>query len=104
MSARRLALAAVLALNLSPLPAVAEQPAKALDEAAVLASACSGCHGSAASASAIPSLQALTADDLATRFRRYKNESEESSAMHRLARGYSDDQIEAIANFLAESE
>jgi len=95
-------LCAGVVLCLSMLPAFAEQPGDALSEAAVLASVCSGCHGDAAAA--IPSLKGRSADDLAASFTAYKEASDGPSAMHRMAWGYSDDQIQAIAEFLAEEE
>lgn len=68
-----------------------------LSEARVLAEACSGCHLD--SGQAIASLDGLSADAIAASMRRYKSE-DGSTVMHRMAKGYSDDQILAIAEYL----
>ena len=65
----------------------------------VLASACSGCH--AVSGSAISDLSEWSAESIAASMNAYKNDSEGMTVMHRLARGYSEDDIRQIAEFLA---
>ncbi len=102
MTSARFAAVAGPALCLLALSGRAEPPTQeTLGEGAALASVCSGCHGDEESSPAIPGLQGLSAETLAAGFRRYKSESDGSSAMHRLARGYSDAQIQAIADYLA---
>ncbi len=69
-------------------------------EAALLASVCSGCHGGGHS-SAIKSLEGRSAADLTQELLRYKTAADGASAMHRMARGYSDEQIRLIAAHIA---
>ena len=98
-----LASLAGLALSLLALSVRAEPPPEdALGEAATLASVCSGCHGDEGSPTAIPSLSGRSAEALATSFQRYKNEADGPSSMHRMARGYTDAQIQSIAEYQAE--
>ncbi len=102
MTSARLAAVAGLALCLLALSGRAEPPTQdPLGEGAALASVCSGCHGDAPDA-AIASLSGRSADEIAKAFQRYKNETDGPSAMHRMARGYSDEQIRLIAEFLEE--
>ena len=76
--------------------------------AALLASACSGCHvsrrGDAAmesgAAAGIPDLAGYSAQRLEALLQEYQRQSDGPSAMHRLARGYSDDELRLIANYL----
>lgn len=70
------------------------------DPGAQLALACSGCH--AAGGGAIVSLQGYTAQSLEQRLLTYKAEAEGTTVMHRLARGYSDIQIEQVSAYLGE--
>jgi sulfide dehydrogenase cytochrome subunit len=73
----------------------------ALSQAASMASVCSGCHGNDASNEGIVSLNGYSAFRISILFRKYKNEPEGSTAMHRMARGYTDAQIKQIARYLA---
>lgn len=92
----------VLLTALAPGPAQAVPPQNArLGEAALLASVCSGCHASDGSSTAIKPLGGRSAADLSRDLLRYKNAADGASAMHRMARGYSDEQLEMIANHIA---
>lgn len=71
----------------------------ALTPSTSLALSCSGCH--AASGTAIVSLEGLSADYLETRLLQYKHDTSGTSVMHRLARGYTPEQISAISDELA---
>ena len=83
-------------------PGLAKPPADdPLGEAALLAGTCSGCHGDAPDA-AIASLSGRSADEIAEAFQRYKTETDGPSAMHRMAWGYTDEQIRLIAEYLAQ--
>ena len=64
-----------------------------------LASACSGCH--AVGGSAISDLTGWPTENIAMSMTAYKNDAQGTTVMHRLARGYSDDEIQRIAEFLA---
>lgn len=70
-----------------------------LDRAATLAATCSGCH--AGPGNAIATLDGLGSDALSSTMRRYKSEADGTTVMHRLARGYSDADIDAVSAYLA---
>ena len=81
----------------------AELNNSALTQAASLASVCSGCHGfDAKKKQGIVSLKGYSAERLSILFRGYKNDSDSRTAMHRMARGYTDEQIEQISMYLAD--
>jgi cytochrome c553 len=67
----------------------------------MLASVCSGCHAADASAEALVNLQGYSAARIETLMLGYKNEPDGPSAMHRIARGYTDRQIGLIAEYLS---
>ena len=93
---------AVLAPNIDPGAISAELNNSALTQAASLASVCSGCHGFDAKKQGIVSLKGYSAERLSILFRGYKNDSDSITAMHRMARGYTDEQIEQISMYLAD--
>ena len=68
----------------------------ALAHGAVLASVCSGCH--APGGTAIVSLEGYTTVRLKTLVSAYRSDG--ASVMHRMARGYTDAEIESIATYL----
>lgn len=70
-------------------------------QAATLASACSGCHAPGSQASAIVRLDEYDAGQLTTLFNRYRQDESGETAMHRMARGYTDEEVALIADFLA---
>ena len=63
-----------------------------------LAASCSGCH--AVSGGAIIDLSDYTAAKLKTALQTYRTDLEGTTVMHRLARGYSEEEIAAIASYL----
>jgi sulfide dehydrogenase cytochrome subunit len=69
-----------------------------VDQAAALASTCSGCHR--AGGSAIVDLQAYSAPRIEQLLLAYKHSADGPTAMHRMARGYSDAEIALIARRL----
>lgn len=69
---------------------------------AAIAAACSGCH--AGPAEGIVSLEDRDAKTIAGLLMQYKAEPDGGTVMHRLARGYSDEEIAAIAAYLAAEE
>ncbi|MBT3565445.1 hypothetical protein N8881_10610 [Pseudomonadales bacterium] len=93
---------AVSAPNIDPGEISAELNNSALTQAASLASVCSGCHGFDAKKQGIVSLKGYSAKRLSILFRGYKNDSDSRTAMHRMARGYTDEQIEQISMYLAD--
>lgn len=73
-----------------------------LTRTAVQASACSGCHSGAAGT--ITDLGSMQEEALAASFLAYRNDEMGSSVMHRIARGYSEQDIRAIAEYLARED
>lgn len=95
----RRALAVLLALSgLSP--CAAAQTASG----AMLAAPCAACHGpGGASPGAIPSIAGLDAAVLAARMREFRTAGPEVTVMNRIARGYTDAEIELLAQYFAAS-
>ena len=80
-------------------PAVA-QPAGPAGQA--MAQTCYVCHGPAGrSAPPIPTIARLPADILRSRMMEFKTGQLPSTVMARIAKGYSDEQITAISDYLA---
>ncbi len=73
-----------------------------ISAAAALAATCSGCHGPGSSGSAIAKLDGYTSEQIYTGFQRYRLDSNGATAMHRMARGYSADQVQLIADYLGQ--
>jgi len=69
------------------------------DAAARLSAACSGCHDGPGAA--LASLEGRSAEDLSGSLATYRAETDGTSVMHRLARGYSHEEIELISAYLA---
>ncbi len=72
-----------------------------VSQAAVLSSVCTGCHTSGGSAKALVSLQDYSANLLQRKLLEYKNEADGATVMHRIARGYSEQQIVLIADYVS---
>ena len=75
--------------------------APALDRAATLSIACSGCHSAAGGA--IPALEGRTEASIRDSLLAYKSAADGTTVMHRMMRGYSDADIDAISAYLAGS-
>ena len=90
-------------LALIPLYAyAADEPERSERYAAILANNCFTCHGPGGrSPGEIPSLSQLSAADLATAVKQFRSGERASTVMGRLAKGYSDADIEAIATYIA---
>lgn len=69
-----------------------------IDQAALLASACSGCHH--VNGTAIVDLRSQSAAQIEQSLRAYRQAADGPTAMHRMARGYTDAEITAIARRL----
>lgn len=73
-----------------------------VDDAAVLARNCFTCHGPAGrSPGSIPGIAHLNAQAMATALKQFRSGERPSTVMGRLAKGYRDADIEAIAQYLA---
>lgn len=67
-----------------------------------LAAACANCHGTnGVSRAGIPSLAGRERSDLAQQMRAFKSGKRPATVMHQIARGYGDEQIEAIAAYFS---
>lgn len=69
-------------------------------EGAVLTASCSSCHLSREDAMA--DISGWSTADLSKALTAYKTDVNGSTVMHRLARGYSDVEIDIIANYIGE--
>lgn len=80
-----------------PTAAVAQTPT-----AAVLAAPCASCHGTGgASAGAIPSIDRLDAAAIVARMRAFRSAGTEVTIMNRIAKGYTDLEIELLSQYFA---
>lgn len=80
--------------------------AQSLD-AAVLAAPCANCHGTdGKSAGPIPSLAGRPAVAIVAQMKAFKGETPPpgTTIMNRLAKGYTDEQIEALAKYFSEKK
>ena len=88
------ALASVLGTAAAASPATPEQRA-----AAYLASNCANCDGTqGVSVGAMPELAGLTREHIAQRMRAFRDGKRQATIMHQLAKGYTDAQIDALAD------
>jgi len=71
----------------------------ALSHSAALAASCSGCH--LGGSMGIPSIETLGKDALTASLQAYKTDAQGTTVMHRIARGYSDQQLAEIAAYLS---
>lgn len=76
-----------------------EEPTTRLDQGALLAATCTGCHAPGGSGDAIPGFGNRSAAELEALLLAYKADG--PSSMHRMARGYSDEELALIAQHLA---
>jgi len=68
-----------------------------------LANTCASCHGTngvSVPGAGVPVINDLTAEQIAESMRGYKDGGREGTIMHQLAKGYTDEQIEIIAQVL----
>ncbi|WP_119166812.1 c-type cytochrome [Algihabitans albus] len=92
------ALAAALAVGLST-SATADTAA----DTAILAGTCAGCHGAELGGSgAIPTLRGHSADYIRFTLTAFKDGERQATVMNRLAAGYSETEIEALAVYLSQ--
>ena len=92
------ALAALAALLAAAAPAAAQNASPQL-----LSLSCAGCHGpNGHSPGAIPSIYGRSAGSLAETLRAFRADQRPATVMNRIARGYSDAEIDALAREIAE--
>lgn len=73
-----------------------------LEKARALSVGCLGCHGERYEGQgSLPPLRTLDRQTFILRFEAYLREEQSASVMHRIARGYSPEEIRLMADFLA---
>jgi cytochrome subunit of sulfide dehydrogenase len=94
MNATRVSVAAaIILLTTAAVGRTAEGPAGA--------SSCTGCHAAASGSSAMPALGGLAQADIAEKMIAFKSGKLSATIMDRIAKGFSDDEIRAIAAWYA---
>jgi sulfide dehydrogenase cytochrome subunit len=68
------------------------------------AAACTGCHGPAALGSAIPSLGGHAAADIVAQMQAFRSGERQATVMDRIAKGFTEEETRAIAEWLAQPE
>lgn len=70
---------------------------------AILAAPCAGCHGTdGKSPGSIPSLFGRSPSYIANAMNEYKNDKRPGSVMNRIAKGYSNEEIQLLSNYFKE--
>lgn len=94
-----------LGLLLAAPALAADQPARLSGSASVLATNCFNCHGTDGRATqAIPPLAGQVKADLVLALKEYKEGKREATIMHQLAKGYTDEEIEGIAEYFSQQK
>lgn len=76
-------------------------------QAASLAATCANCHGTngqGVAGSAVTGLSNLSAEYIRTNMIWFKTGQRPATVMHQLAKGYTDEQIDIIANYLGKKD
>ena len=79
-------------------------PTWALGESPSGASSCLGCHSVAADDGPVPALSTFTAEQIVTAMQAFRSGAREATVMDRVAKGFSDEEIDAIAHWYARSK
>lgn len=82
--------------------AIQAQSAADLRAGSYLAGNCANCHGTAGrSNGALPPLAGMPKDGLVKAMRDFRDGRRNATIMHQLAKGYTDEQVELIAEYFA---
>lgn len=93
-----------IALTLMAGGASAQQRIATLDDTALAAQACNVCHGSQSYHSpTMPAIHGVDATLLYTALIELKTDKRPSTIMGRIAKGYSDEQLKALADYLSKN-
>ena len=93
---------AVLATSVFMLSGLAQAQAPSAAQVRSWAAACANCHGTNGQAQpGMESLAGVNKDDIVKKMLDFKAGRKPATIMHQLAKGYSDDQIHAIAAYFA---
>lgn len=65
------------------------------------ATSCTGCHPRTATKGPVPTLTGRPADDIITQMNAFKTGERQSTVMVRIAKGFSDEEIHALADWFA---
>jgi len=72
---------------------------------AMLANPCAGCHGTdGASPGSIPSIKGLSSSHLVSVMKAFKSGERKGTVMNRIARGYTDEEIELMAKHFSSAK
>lgn len=95
----KMKLSAMLAATIAAIPLAA--PAQ--DAGRSLAATCAACHGTDGRGvtTEVVALVGLPKEHIVSQMKAFKDGSRPATIMHQLAKGYTDQQIEAIANYFA---
>lgn len=97
----RKCLFALAAFSLIAAPLAAQQTGEIL-RGEVLASTCFACHGTdGKSTGSIPSINGIPADSLRRTLQEFRDGRRPATVMDRHAKGYSDEEIASIADYLS---
>jgi len=98
MNATRLLAVAVVVASIAPAFAASPEPPAG-------ASSCSGCHAANAAANTpVPRLAGRNAAEIVTQMQAFRSGAQPSTVMDRIAKGYSDAEIAAIATWYAQQK
>lgn len=71
-------------------------------KSAILANPCAGCHGTdGASPGPIPPIKGMSSSNMVKAMKAFKSGDRKGTVMNRIARGYTDDEIEQMAKYFA---
>ncbi len=74
--------------------------ALAVERGQLLADTCVSCHGGVDASASIPNLSQYPSSMIVSQMKAFRDGSRPSTVMIRHAKGYSDEEVEAIAKFL----
>ena len=98
MNATRMLAVAVVVASIAPAFAASPEPPAG-------ASSCSGCHAANAAANTpVPRLAGRNAAELVAQMQAFRSGAQPSTVMDRIAKGYSDAEIAAIAAWYAQQK
>lgn len=69
-----------------------------------LAASCSGCHTRAVTDDTFPQIYGRPAAEIREKMLAFRSGKRQGTVMHRIARGYSDEEIELLAGYLAKQD
>ena len=101
---RKFAVCAACVASVLPILAMAQTTPTPIDstQGRTLAGSCANCHGTTGrSRGAMPSLSGMPASYFAEQMRAFRDGKRPATVMHQLAKGYSDAELAALAEFFA---